>query len=138
MSRLVETLDELIDRVAADLTQAPNTTGFGEQVAAQLDRPRFIQTWMPAASLAAFALVVIGVLLSRQPAREPLVRKTNPTPAPMETPLRDVPTAVTTEARAQRSSSGPPRKLRPRFAGPSARRRRLQRCRPRSCWRSTS
>ena len=98
MSRLVETLDDLIDRVAADLTQAPTATGLGERVAAQLDRPRFIEPWMPAASLAALVLVVIGVALSREPSPAPLVVKTNPAPA-VQTPSRDVPTAE--EARAQ-------------------------------------
>ena len=102
MSQRVETLDELIDRVSADLTQAPNATGFGEEVAARLDRPRSIETWMPAASLAAITLVVIGVLLSRQPSPVPLARKTNSTPAPVvQTPSRDVPTPVRTEARVQ-------------------------------------
>jgi hypothetical protein len=76
MSPPVETLDEVIDRVAAELTQAPPVVGMGERVAVRIDRRRGFSLWIPAAAVAALAWTVVSVLPIRQPSsdRPALVR----------------------------------------------------------------
>ena len=81
MSRRVETLDDLIDRVAASLTQAPQDSSFGERVAAGLDGGRVFPPWMRAAALAALIAAVAGVSLIRLPSSDRHIVRTTPAPA---------------------------------------------------------
>ena len=81
MSRRVETLDDLIDRVAASLTQAPQESSFGERVAAGLDDGRGFPQWMRAAALAALIAAVVGVSLIQRPSSDRPIVRTTPAPA---------------------------------------------------------
>lgn len=61
MSGAHELLDDLIDRIAADLTHAPHDPGYGERLAARLDRlSRPIWPWMP---VAAATVLIAGALI---------------------------------------------------------------------------
>ena len=96
---LPETLDEMIDRVAAAITAVPADPGFSARLAPRLAAPaRSAPAWMIAA--AAMTAIVLGVLLATPERSTPrLVEQAVITPEPP--PLaRSVPAASTTAAAA--------------------------------------
>jgi hypothetical protein len=75
MSGAPETLDDLIDRVAADLTRVPLDAGYGERLVLHLDRtPRPTPVWATAAA-AMMAVVAITLWWAPHAGREPSVSR---------------------------------------------------------------
>jgi hypothetical protein len=105
-------LDELIDRVAADLTQTPHDTGLGERVVAILDRGRVLPAWMPAAALAGLIVAVIGVSLIQRPSTDRLIVHAPRSPdVPMPPPETDAETHQRPPA-VVAAGSGVPKRVR--------------------------
>jgi hypothetical protein len=110
VSRLPELLDDLIDRVAADLTRAPHEEGYGERIAARLDQAsRPVWPWMPLAAAAVLIAAVFIVPIGRVATPERAVVGTAPAgrEVPQEAPIGPPAVPPPVIARHGRASAAP-------------------------------
>jgi len=64
-----ETLDEIIDRVASDLTQVPSDTAFSARVQRRLDNVHRLPLWLTATAVTASLIAAVAIGLSVERSR---------------------------------------------------------------------